>query len=233
MLGWREYELLLKGAQNPLSLWTKVSAIRENYPKTWRWILRSRRIQGWLSDAEGNLLLNLAHHYTPSCEAVVVEIGSWQGKSSVMLAAGLRGKRNSHLFCIDPFGQDEKPEYHEKFYASLMPRKKSIEDVFRMNVCRAGLNQIVTPIRGYSFEVRRDWRRTIDMLFLDANHEYDAILRDFDDWSPFLNPGAVVAFHDVIPQWPGVVRAVSERLVAPSYSPIRQIDSLAWATKIQ
>lgn len=227
-----EHYISLRKCLNPIEVWQKVSAIRRNFPKTWRWILCSRQIQGWLSDAEANKLFDLARQHTPSHEAVVVELGSWKGKSSIMLAAGLLGKQDPRLFCVDPFGEDENLSYQERFYASLMPRKKSIESVFLTNVRRSGIGHLVTPIRGYSFEVCRQWKSKIDMLFLDANHEYASVLRDFNDWSPFVKEGGVIAFHDVISQWPGVMRTVSEHLVAPYYSSVQQIHSLAWATKL-
>lgn len=43
-------------------------------------------IDGWLSDSEGKLLYNLAKG-VPSKQAIV-ELGSWEGKSTVWLAKG-------------------------------------------------------------------------------------------------------------------------------------------------
>src|SRR5438477_2932995 len=198
MLTSPEHPISLKRLLNPIEVWHKVSDIRRNFPETWRWILCSRQIQGWLSDAEANTLFDLARQHTPSRKAVIVELGSWKGKSSIMLAAGLLGKQDPRLFCVDPFGEDENVGYQEKFYANLVPRKKTIQDVFRTNVRRSGVDHLITPIRGYSFEVCHQWQSEIDMLFLDANHEYSAVLRDFCDWSPFLKYGGVVAFHVVV-----------------------------------
>jgi hypothetical protein len=76
--------------------------LRLKLGKNWRWIKLSHQIQGWLTDAEAAELFHLAKYLTPANAPVVVELGSWQGKSSVVLAGGLFGKRDANLYCIDP-----------------------------------------------------------------------------------------------------------------------------------
>lgn len=57
-------------------------------------MLLSRQIQGWLTDGEADQLFKLARDFTPQTDPVVVELGSWKGKSSVLLAAGLLRKQS-------------------------------------------------------------------------------------------------------------------------------------------
>ena len=206
--------------------------LKEAFPESWRWIRFSRRIQGWLTDAEADQLFRLARESTPNHCPLAVELGSWKGKSAVMIAAGLLGKNRPKLYCIDPFGCDENPEYQKAYYDPLMrDSRRSVEETFRRNVKRSGMEHIVVPLKGYSFELCRQWIEPIDFLFIDANHEYEAVLRDFSVWSHFLKPGGVIAFHDVNNQWPGPKRVVAERITSPEYSAVQQVDSLAWATK--
>ena len=227
---WRDRAVRFDRLLQPVRLLKRIMEIRRTYPRTWRLILMDRQIQGWLSDAEADGLFRLASDFAPSDDAVAVELGSWKGKSSVMLASGLKGKRNARLFCVDPFGIDESAEYQEQYYAELL-RDGDVAEIFRRNVETFGVSSIVTPVKGYSFDVARTWQRAIDVLFIDANHEYEPALRDFDLWAPFVKPGGVVAFHDVQPAWPGVIRAMQERLVAPQFGSVQQADSLAWAVK--
>jgi hypothetical protein len=92
----------------------------------------SDNIQGFLSPAEGNALYCLARDFTPQENAVVVELGSWKGKSSVMIAGGLLAKQAPRLFCVDPFGCDEDPEYQRKYYEPLLRQDpRDVETVFR------------------------------------------------------------------------------------------------------
>jgi predicted O-methyltransferase YrrM len=39
----------------------------------------------------------------------------------------------------------------------------------------------------------------LDLLFIDADHTYLGVKRDFDRFAPFVKEGGVIAFHDIIP----------------------------------
>ena len=38
----------------------------------------------------------------------------------------------------------------------------------------------------------------VDFLFIDGDHSYQGVRQDFESYSPFVRPGGLVAFHDVI-----------------------------------
>jgi hypothetical protein len=205
--------------------------LREQFPHAWRWISVSAHIGGWLSDAEANAIFELARFRTPERDAVVVELGSWQGKSSVLLAAGLCGKSNARLFAIDPFGVDEGP-HHAQYYGPLLQKMRlSVEETFHRNIRRCGVASLVTALKGYSHEVVKSWTQPIDLLFIDANHEYESVYRDFMLWSPFVRDGGIVVLHDVAPIWPGPTQVMQEEMLPPDFEQSQQVDSLAWAVR--
>jgi predicted O-methyltransferase YrrM len=207
-------------------------SLRESYPNAWRWISVSRRIPGWLTDGEANSLFEMARSRTNQPGPVIVELGSWQGRSSVLLAAGLCGAVNARLFCVDPFEADENPRYQSAYYDPLVAKMRhSLRRGFDWNIRRCGVAKIVHARKGYSYEVARDWKDPIDVLFIDANHEYACVHRDFRLWSPFVKLGGIVALHDVSPLWPGPSRVMAEELQPPEYGDLQQVDSLAWAVK--
>ena len=39
----------------------------------------------------------------------------------------------------------------------------------------------------------------IDFLFIDGDHSYEGVRRDYEMYSPLVAPGGLVAFHDVLP----------------------------------
>ncbi len=206
--------------------------LRQEFPDGWRWIRIARRIGGWLADKEANALFGLTRGRAPQRDAVVVELGSWQGKSSVLLAAGMRHKQNPRLFCVDPFGSDENSAYQETFYAPLTSKmRRSLQETFLRNIQRCGFSGMVHAVKGYSFEVVRSWREPIDILFIDASHEYAAVHRDVLEWAPFLKVGGTIAMHDVSPTWPGPSRVMAEDLQPPYFDELEQADSLVWAVK--
>jgi hypothetical protein len=185
-----------------------------------------------LTDGEANSLFEMARSRTDQLDPVIVELGSWQGKSSVLLAAGVCGARNARVFCVDPFGADENPQYQADFYGPLAAKMShSLEQGFERNIRRCGLTHIVQALKGYSYEVVRYWKNPIDVLFVDANHDYERVHRDFLLWSPFVKAGGIVALHDVSPLWPGPSRVMAEELQPPEYGDLHQVDSLAWAVK--
>ena len=50
-----------------------------------------------------------------------------------------------------------------------------------------------------------------DLIFIDANHTYDFVKKDFYNYEPFLSEGGVIAFHDVdCPDWPGIKKFWNE-----------------------
>lgn len=201
-----------------------------SYPVSGRAIYRSRYIQGWLSDPEADRLYTLAKENTPDRGAVVLEIGSWRGKSSSVIATGLRGKSDARLYCLDPFGADEDPEHQAQYYSGLVSAGEDGLETFRKNMDSCGVSDIVAPIKGYSFEIIKSWSTPIDFLFIDANHKYEAVLRDFLLWAPWVKKGGILALHDTV-TWPGPTQVAQENLVGPQYGQVQTIDTLTWARK--
>jgi predicted O-methyltransferase YrrM len=48
---------------------------------------------------------------------------------------------------------------------------------------------------------------SIDFLFIDGDHRYEGIRRDFESYSPLVRPGGLIAIHDIVP---GPVEAVGD-----------------------
>jgi len=82
------------------------------------------------------------------------------------------------------------------------PRAK--EKLFRQFVSdRPGVEMVLLRKDSHSLETRDHVRdllggRTIDFLFIDGDHTYAGVRRDFEIWSELLTPGGHVAFHDIL-----------------------------------
>jgi predicted O-methyltransferase YrrM len=176
-----------------------------------------RYINGWLTAPEAMLLYDISRGLSETAP-VVVELGSWLGKSSVAISHGLKIKPNAKLYCIDPFNaagiQDKKAVAKHDNH----PRGLSVLEQFNENISKYGCADFAVPIQGYSHEIAKSWTRPIDFLFIDAIHTLEAVTKDFEDWSPFLKVGGRIAFHDVRLEKPslhfsGPARLVKERLI--------------------
>ncbi len=76
-----------------------------------------RKINGWLSPDEAIGLNKVAKQLPPN--ATVVEIGSWQGKSTYCILSGLKSGK---VYAIDPFNASGGEDWNEEEY-----QKKSKE----------------------------------------------------------------------------------------------------------
>lgn len=192
-------------------------------------------IPGWLSEDEAITLYELARSL-PANQPVAVEIGSWLGKSSLVLSKGLKGKTQPKLYCIDPFNGDADAVDKAMYGREMSTLDRTLEETFLDNMRRHNVEDVVRPLVGYSFEFAADFKEPIDLLFIDGNHDYAAVLQDYEQWSPLLKPGGLIAFHDVVmepdPDPVGPVTVAKEEIFDnPRWTNVRMVDSLLVAQK--
>jgi predicted O-methyltransferase YrrM len=41
--------------------------------------------------------------------------------------------------------------------------------------------------------------RSVDFLFVDGDHDYEGVLKDYELYAPLVRPGGLIAFHDIVP----------------------------------
>ena len=161
-------------------------------------------IDGWLFEKEIFYLYETARG--SSKNGVIVEIGSWQGKSTICLAKGSQERNRVPVYAIDPhIGSSE----HQKDGQKVWTFEK-----FKENIKRAGIEDMVFPIVKTSEDAVKEWDKPISFLWIDGAHEYEFVKKDFFLWTPFLIDGGVVAIHDVISSFSGPRRIVLEGILA-------------------
>ena len=143
-----------------------------------------------------------------------VEIGSYLGASSCIIAAGLKKKDEAQLFCIDTWQNDAMSEGTIDTF-----------NLFKSNIEK--YRDILTPLRGKSAEVAKTFGDTIDFLFIDGDHSYEGVRVDVATWFPKLNSGALVLFHDV--GWAEGVQQVIGETVKPRAKSEGRLPNLYWA----
>jgi predicted O-methyltransferase YrrM len=183
---------------------------------------RMRGIEGWLDDAEADLLLAAASRAIASVDnGTVVEIGSYCGKSTVVLAAAVSASINPNgvrIYAIDP---------HDGVVGALDRGVQQVAPTFHRfleNIGNAGIAHVIVPIVRRSVEV--EWDRSISLLFIDGLHDYVNVARDFYHFEPWIAPGGFIAFHDYADYYPGVKTFVDELLANGEYEKIHQALSL-------
>jgi len=164
----------------------------------WRFILRGNRgclkIFTHLTTREKSLLFTLALELPQS--NCIVELGSYLGASSCFLAAAAL-ENSGRLFCVDTWQNDGMSEGPRDTYQQ-----------FLSNTLR--FKEVIVPIRKRSEEAALNFHPdAIDLLFVDSDHNYEAVVRDLYAWLPKTRPGAWLLMHDS--GWAeGVKRAIQE-----------------------
>jgi predicted O-methyltransferase YrrM len=51
-------------------------------------------------------------------------------------------------------------------------------------------------LKAFSYDVAPTFRQAVDFIFIDADHSYGAIKKDWQDWFPKVKPGGIIALHD-------------------------------------
>ena len=176
--------------------------------------LRSRALR----PREIRLLFRLASSVAPL--PTVVEIGSWKGRSTVVLARALASRGGGVVHAIDPHqGGLEHTPGADTF------------DEFVGNVKRKGVAHLVRAHRASSLEVARGWSEPAGMVWVDGSHEYEDVRADLEAWLPHLVSGGVLAMHDTT-NLPGPGRAADELLFDGSaFCRHGLTDSIAFAQR--
>jgi MMP 1-O-methyltransferase len=141
---------------------------------------------GWLSDIEGSVLYALAQKCAG--RGVIVEIGSYKGKSTIYLGKGSRAGKNVKIYAIDP----HREPFQRKEDATGTYEK------FKTNIENAQLRGLVNPIVGTSSEAASLISKPCELLVIDGCHKYDYVQKDFDTWFPKVIDGGIIAFHDTL-----------------------------------
>ena len=137
-----------------------------------------REIGGWLTEAQARTLWDEARRVPAG--GLIVEIGSHQGRSTVVLAAAAPQAR---VVAIDPF-------VGGAMFGGLATR-----DRFQSNLARAGLVEQVELRQARSTELRPSWTEPVSFLYIDGKHDYWTLSDDLR-WSEFLPDGARLCIHD-------------------------------------
>ena len=135
-------------------------------------------------------------------ESTFVEVGSWKGKSMAFFAVEMiNSGKNIDCFAVDTWrGSSEHSNdpnvVNDTLYELFTNNIKPVEDY-------------VTSIRKPSVEASNDFRdNSIEIVFIDAAHEYEPVKEDINAWLPKVRNGGLIAGHDYL--LPSVKKAVDE-----------------------
>lgn len=144
------------------------------------------QIAGWFTRGEAVALQRLVRQTPPG--AKIVELGSYHGRSSVIIAGALPPEGT--LCCVDIF-VDLPP-----FLATI----KNYGVSGKITVAKS----LSAVAAGYFAAVSQD------LILVDAAHDHHSVTADITAWYPKLKPGGFLVCHDYNePLWPDVAPAIA------------------------
>jgi len=155
---------------------------------------------------------------------VIVELGVFEGVSSRVLRAAM--DRDAELYCIDPF-----PTGRLGFSPQQNISEKEIAK---------SQNGSVHLRRCFSYQALKNWNSSIDLLYMDADHSFEGVSRDFREWTQFVASGGLILIHTShsspnkpVPESCGPLRLVNEVIAIDPGFKIRDcVDSMTVVEKL-
>lgn len=189
----------------------------------------TRAVEGWLTEKEGKFLYKMASQCIGY--GVIVEIGSWKGRSTIWLAQGSKYGNQVKVYAIDPHtGSPEHRSLHKKIWTF---------DIFKKNLQKAQVTHLVTPLVTTSETAVRHWNLPIEFLFIDGAHEYEFVKKDFLLWFPYIVDNGIIAIHDTTAcltgenfGWSGPRQVANIYLFnSPKFCKAGIVDTITYAVK--
>lgn len=155
----------------------------------------------------------LAMLAAPQGSPIVVDLGAGSGTTAL---AVLCARNMAHVFTFD----------HD-----AVNLDSTREAVYNMNFQDRWASRLCKSWEGIDFMSER-----VDLLLVDASHEYEDIKRDLEAWLPLVRASGFVWLHDYTPmigvstaEYPGVAQAIEEFL--GDKTPI-ELKGIGWACRL-
>ena len=169
-------------------------------PAAARLFALAEQVTGFMPADEGRALYDAAVTYLG--DGVGVEIGTYCGKSTVMLGAAAQ-QTGGVLYTVDHHhgSEEHQPgwEYHDTTMVDDVTGLFDTLPTLRHTLDAAGLDDNVVAVVGKSSLVARSWRTPVQLLFIDGGHTDAAAQQDFDGWARWVAVGGALVIHDVFP----------------------------------
>lgn len=137
----------------------------------------------------------------------IVEIGSFRGRSTIVLASA--APTGVEVIAIDPHAGTDRGPHEFEGYA-----EEASEDhvAFNRNLSTAGVADRVRHVRGFSDEVHDEVDDPITILYIDGAHRYAPARSDIRTWGARVAPGGSLLIHDAFSS-AGVTMAIGRELL--------------------
>ena len=187
-----------------------------------------RDVPGWFSEKDFTFMQRLCWKLSPG---VVVELGTWVGRSLVALAPICR-ERGCLYVAVDDFNAGTDKTFMRMEY-EMNGGGEKIRKILDIVVAHFGLGD-TTDIRvdDSAGAAGQFVDETVELCFVDAGHQAGMVRGDIRAWWPKIVPGGCLSGHDY--EWPdeagnGVKEVVDEFVEREGLSLLT--GGRCWATR--
>ena len=155
--------------------------------------------ENWFTD-DGLSTLN---EIEPTEEIHILEIGSFEGKSTIWFLENFLQNKNSTITCVDPwmdYSQDHdslNSYFREENEWNLTERKT--KEIFLHNIIESSSSNKVIIRQGFSDKILPSLiteQKMYDIIFIDGNHTAPYVMMDtIMSWT-LLKKGGIIIFDD-------------------------------------
>lgn len=118
----------------------------------------------------------------------IIELGVWKGRSLCSIADIIKRKQLK-VYAVDTFlGTSNEGTVHDE--AKIV----NIQDIFEENMKNFGLYPKVFSMTTDEASIKIPNTQKFDLVFIDADHSYEAVTRDINNWIPKCR--GIIAGHD-------------------------------------
>lgn len=146
-------------------------------------------VDGWMTADQGRRLFAAAARCPPGGR--IVEIGSFRGKSTIVLASAALDA--VEVIAIDPHaGSDRGPQE----FVGYETEAATDHEMFVANLKATGVADRVRHVRSYSDAAHAEVSDPVDVLYIDGAHRFAPARRDIAEWGSRVAEGGTMLIHD-------------------------------------
>jgi predicted O-methyltransferase YrrM len=146
-------------------------------------------VQGWMTQDQAERLWAAASRR--AAPARIVEIGSYQGRSAIVLASA--SVPGVEIIAIDPHGgNDRGPQQLEGEFED----GQRDHEAFLANLTREGVRDRIRHVRKPSQDATGDVPGELEVVYIDGAHRYAPAKADIVRWGAKVKPGGTLLIHD-------------------------------------
>ncbi|MEM6533044.1 MAG: class I SAM-dependent methyltransferase [Myxococcota bacterium] len=159
-------------------------------------------VKGFLLPGDVETLLKLGKHIPK--DGAVLEVGSWMGLSTILIANGLLLNLNfgARIDAVDTWRGSDAHQNMD------IVRNDELFATFEKNIRDAGVQPWISAHREDSVSAAERFDdASFDAIFIDGDHSEEGCLADLRAYYPKLKSGGIFFGHDAVPDG-GVARAL-------------------------